>query len=139
MDGEIDPWSFFLQTLSWSQVYNSEVFSLVLNPMNLPQGAHSISTYIVSKVSADANNVGKDRGHSQSLLINLKYIMNLLCKKKKRERKNKSVLHIMNQLNIKLEHWTWNNRTGPRLLCFYPKSRLVNTNFGFISLCLPIA
>lgn len=54
--------------------------------MNLPQGAQSISTYIVSKVSADANNVGKDRGHSQSLLINLKYIMNLLCKKKKKEK-----------------------------------------------------
>ena len=55
--------------------------------MNLPQGAQSISTYIVSKASADANNVGKDRGHSQSLLINLKYIMNLLCKKKKKKKK----------------------------------------------------
>ena len=57
--------------------------------MNLPQGAQSISTYIVSKASADANNVGKDRGHSQSLLINLKYIMNLLCKKKKKKEREK--------------------------------------------------
>ena len=57
--------------------------------MNLPQGAQSISTYIVSKASADANSVGKDRGHSQSLLINLKYIMNLLCKKKKKREREK--------------------------------------------------
>ena len=57
--------------------------------MNLPQGAQSISTYIVSKASADANSVGKDRGHSQSLLINLKYIMNLLCKKKKKKKRER--------------------------------------------------
>ena len=86
MDGEITPWNFFLSTLSWSQVYNSEVFSLVLNMIHLPQGAQSISTYIVSNMSADANNVGKDRGHSGSLLINLKikYILNTPPHKKEK-------------------------------------------------------
>lgn len=29
--------------------------------INLPQGAQNISIYIVSNVSADANNAGKDR------------------------------------------------------------------------------
>ena len=106
MDGEITPWNFFLSTLSWSQVYNSEVFSLVLNMIHLPQGAQSISTYIVSNMSADANNVGKDRGHSGSLLINLKikYILNTPPPTKKRK-ENKSAFHIMNKINIKLEHW----------------------------------
>lgn len=64
-----------LYTLSWSQVYNSEVFSLVLSMINSPQGTQSISTYIVFNVRADANNVDKDREHLGSPRINLKYIL----------------------------------------------------------------
>lgn len=60
MEGEISPRSFLLYLLPWSQVYNNEVFKLVLNMMNLPQGAQNISTYTASNISADVNNACKD-------------------------------------------------------------------------------